>query len=476
MNIDLSEQTDMDFKPTLYNVHEVLNQEIVGEYRARMSLFTNFVLADKFVLMSGPRSSGKTYISDHIRDYFLGDLEKGNGTAFSVTMGSKKAGWYQVDKINRASHVFIFELNQMPEDFIEVLKQWGEGKDASYKVTVQQGGIRTVQNYKLKKKPTVFCLADEQETKIGEQLLSRLTVIRTDSSISQNKRVMGYQAEEVRVRENPRKVDKELLNKLRAHVATMPPYRELIFKHPASDIFVKAIPPFFTDSRRDFPKYLENTFGITRFYWKERITAPVGKTKRMIFVTPSDMFLNHVVYGQTLVESALKCSPVQRDMIEIIKALDQPADRQTVQRNLRKIGYNISGYMCSRQLNELADIGYLEREKKSGVNYYTVGDLFNEFEFTVDWQEVIRTAKINIRKEFPEVADKYIAMYCTNPTVIHPFSGNVIKLNELKEQTLKLTKPKSDLASFIKEDKEKQIIKKIKEVEEEMEVVEEKIE
>jgi hypothetical protein len=150
-------------------------------------------------------------------------------------------------------------------------------------------------------------------------------------------------------------------------------------------------------------------------------------------------------------------------MIEIIKNFDAPIERSAIQRNLRKIGYNVSGHMCTRHLNELSDIGYLEKEKKGGAFIYTVGDLFNEFEFIVNWKNIIEETKKGIKEEFPEIADKYIEKYCTDPIiVIHPFSGKEVNLSELEEQKINLKEARNDLSSFIKEDIEKQTEKKIK--------------
>jgi UDP-2,3-diacylglucosamine pyrophosphatase LpxH len=129
------------------------------------------------------------------------------------------------------------------------------------------------------------------------------------------------------------------------------------------------------------------------------------------------------------------------------------------------------------EVNELSDIGYLEKEKKSKNSLYEIGDLFNEFEFTVDWKKVIEESKKNIKEEFPEIADKYIEKYCTYPiNVVHPFSGKLIDISKLEIQKLDLTETRNDLAAFIQsdEDKQKAKEKKAKKKEEEsIDIVEE---
>jgi hypothetical protein len=450
------EQADMDFKPNLHQVHKIIHTKIVGEYRSSMSIFTNFVLAGRFVMVYGPRASGKTYISEAIRDFFLGDMEKKTGTSYSMTMGSDKAPWYQIDLINQASHIFIFELNQVPKDFMEIIKRWGEDKTATYKTTISKGGARTVKPYRLEPRPVTFCLADEQYQEIGDQLSSRLTVIRTDSSISQNKAIMFDQAKRAKIRKMEYDVSNDTIVSMKDHIFTMPEMKNLLFKHPAADKFIESIPPFWTDCRRDFPKYLWNTYGITRFHWKERIRAQQGKDKFLIFVTPQDMYSNHIIYGKTLIDSSLKCNETQRDIIEILKKQEtnemfklgmKTAD---VQRFLRGMGNNVSTQMTTRYLNDLSNIGYLVKDEVK--KRYITGDLFNEFKFQINWKEVLEETKQTMLREFPEAAPAYIKKYIDDDVVLHPFSGKKVKLSELEVMKVDAMK-KDDLSSYFKEEK-----------------------
>ena len=78
MSIDLSDNADMSFKPNLSIVNKILDEDIVGEYESRLSLFTSWILSECRVIMSGPRSSGKTWISDHVKG-FIGELKTEEG-------------------------------------------------------------------------------------------------------------------------------------------------------------------------------------------------------------------------------------------------------------------------------------------------------------------------------------------------------------------------------------------------------------
>ena len=290
MSVDLSSVTDMSFVPNLYQVHLILDEEIVGENETRMALFTNWILAYRNVSMSGQRSSGKTYTTERVARL----LPDKNGL-YNLSKGSEKASWYQAEQLKAHSHIMVPELNKLSKDAKETLKDWGEGKPSQYKTVVFEGGIRRTQTYTLNCKPFVFCLADEEEMIIDEQLRSRLTIIRTDNSEQQNRAVTLQQAELAILPNNPKKQSEDLFKQMKHHIATLPPMTKIEFRHPAAGVFVECIPPYFTDCRRDFPKYLANTYGITRFYWKERMFIKKGDNL-VFFVTPEDMYYNHIIY------------------------------------------------------------------------------------------------------------------------------------------------------------------------------------
>lgn len=442
INIDLTKATDTSYKPSLYDVHRVLEEEVVGEQESRMSLFTNWILSERDVMMAGQRSSGKTFITDHVRS-FVGELEKSpRGQSLVLSSGSEKSAWYEADKLNKAKYIVVLELNKLPTEMKEVLKDWGEGKDSTYKTTIMSGGTRLTKSITLKRKPFVFCLADEQEMNVDAQLSARLTVIRTDNSITQNKNIMKHQAMLARLPTNPLKVDEEVKQKLVYHITTLPILDKYLWKNPAAELFIDSVPPFFTDCRRDFPKYLENAAGICRFYWKERLTMKINGDKEAYFITPQDMWLNHIIYGKTIINSALKCNNIEREMMGILQSADIPLKRVDVQKELKRRGMTLSSSMIARHLNTLVDLGYLEKDNVEGnkkVLQYTIGKMFEEFSFYIDWKTIIDYAYNSMRKLYPDIAEEYYKRYCKVPLVNHPFTNEVINLLEVKQEIIKTT-------------------------------------
>jgi len=436
VNINLTNATDNSFKPTLYDVNKVLDESVVGEYESRMALFTNWILSEKNVMMAGPRSSGKTFITDHIIS-FVGQFEKDDGgQCYILTSGSEKSAWYEADNMQNAKYVVVLELNKITQSAKEILKDWGEGKDSEYKTTVHLGGIRRTNTIKLKRKPFVFCLADEDELKIDAQLASRLTIIRTDNSITQNKAVMKHQAVISRQPDNPVHVDEEKKKQLSNHIKTLPDINTYEWKNPAAEMFTECIPPFFTDCRRDFPKYLANIAGICRFYWKDRLVGKINN-KEVYFITPQDMYLNHVIYGKALISSALKCNNIEREIMTLLQASKYPLIKKEIQKQLKKKGIPLSLNMISRHLNGLCDLGYIDKDvtvENKKILQYEIGQIFQDFAFEIDWQEVIEYTKNTMKELYPKYAEEYIKKYCDKPIVTHPFTGEKINLLDIKKE------------------------------------------
>jgi len=427
----------------LFDVHKIIDVYVVGESETCMATFTNWILACQNVNMTGQRSAGKTFITSNVAK-LLPDV---NGL-YNLSSGSDKSHWYQAEALNKHSHVMIPELNKLPKQALEILKDWGEYRASDYSVTIFEAGNRRVHKYKMPPKPFIFCLADEEELEIDEQLRSRLTIIRVDISEDQNIAVNYNQAQLAMLPNNPKIDNMNNFDEVKSHIANMPPWDVESFRHPAATEFVNSIPTTFTNCRRDFPKYLRNTFGITRFYHNDRISKDINildsnnklVTKKIFMVTPADMFYNHLIYGNILIESSLRCNAVERTIIKILKETGQPVSRDVIQAKIRLKGMNISAQMITRHLKELRNLGYVKNVevKKNTMAVYTVGELFKDFNFEVNWKEIIDICKTNIKKYYPEIADEYIKRFCEDPVVIHPYVGTEIKLLELNYEPKEL--------------------------------------
>jgi len=416
--VDMTCLANTDFKPNLYDVHKILETTVVGEHQTRLAIFSNWVLAEKYIMISGGSRSGKSWIKNAI-------IELIKERVYSIKQGSAKSGWRDAQEIQKASYIDIPELNQIPLDMLEVLKSWGEQKDAQYQVvdTLTRGMTK----YNLPYRPFVFCMADENSLKVPEELRYRLTEIRLSSDKIQNRMVLKHQAMLALLPENPKKIQDEEFNRMKDHLKYMPSFTENTFKHPASEILVDAIPDRFADCRTAFPIYLDNTYGIQRFYWKESIKGVIGKQKKPVwFVSPQSMWLNHVIFGNILINSSLKCTDLQKRILEIAQKYNAPFDRKYMQKEVHKMGIDLSSQMIVKHLDKMVEIGYLDKQAMGTT--WEVSDFFENFKFTINWKKVIETSVKNMKKYYPDYADEYIRLYCNNPTCVHPFTGETVNI------------------------------------------------
>lgn len=406
----------------LHDVNQVLDDRVVGEYNTRMSTFTIFILSKIPTYMSGPSAGGKTVLMDACIDCLM------PGDGVLIEGGSDKVIFEMQRDIKKAKYVVISELNKVNPMVIEIFKSWGEGKTFEYKRANVQGGYKP---FTLECRPFIFSRADESAdlVDIGAEFRSRLIELTVDGSQDQTKSIMSRQAEDV---ENPfdiKQVDHMRKACLRWHISNLPEYD--VYVNPAAGILREYIPTVFTTARRDFPKYIKNTEGIARFYHKDRMTVEINGMKTM-FVTPQDMFLNHFIFGNSLVQSALRCSPLEKGMLRVIS--DQgDSTKQHLQRFLRQEGVNSTLKNIEYHLKHLVDIGYVNVEKPGRENIYSISELYKEIvEINPNFKDVIDYAKDTMRsiEHYQPYADEYIERFCTpeNLVVKNPITGELINI------------------------------------------------
>lgn len=429
--LNLSEREFETFKQTrdsydwsLFDVNEILDDRVVGEYTTRMSTFTIFILSKIPTYMSGPSAGGKTVLMDACIDCLM------PGDGVLIEGGSDKVIFEMQRDIRNAKYVVITEINKVNPMVVEIFKSWGEGKTFEYKRAKVQGGYA---NFVLDCKPFIFSRADESAdlVDIGAEFRSRLIELTVDGSQGQTESIMDRQAENV---ENPfdiKRVDHLRKACLRWHISNLPEYD--VYVNPAAGILREYIPTVFTTARRDFPKYLKNTEGIARFYYKNRMSVTISG-QRTLFVTPQDMFLNHFIFGTSLVQSALRCSPLEKGMLRVIDK-EGESTKQHLQRYLRIDGVNSTLKNIENHLKHLVDIGYVNVEKPGKENLYSVSDLYKEIvEINPNFKDVIEYAKNTMQtvEHYQPYADEYIARFCSPDSMIvqNPITGESINILE----------------------------------------------
>lgn len=432
-------------KPTLYEIHKAFDNVVVGtqkgikgEHETRMVIFTSFVLGKNCVIIEGSRGAGKTAVMTVVSSFCPNPMV--------VDKASDKAH-IRNEALNESTHIIIPEINKVANSFIEALKDMGEGKATSYTVMDEFKRART---FTIDPKPFITSKADENNAELGEELVSRLITVKTNSSSEMNKEIVNYKFLKAQNPFEKSEVTTHDISVLQDYVKMLPDIGSIIFIYTPGVAMSKAIPSLFTDSRRDTDKYLNNTYGITMFHYYDRIKTVIeGQT--ILFVTPEDVWLNHIIIGKAIVRSALKCSEIEEKIIQILRAyktnnLHNPRMFvKDLHQTLHDNGFNPNVKTVTKYCKQLYNNGYIiENDDTKPTTYEPLAD-DKSYDFNIDWADVVEECGNFMKDNYPELANEYIERFCTNPTTTHPFTGKKVEiLNwEAKGEKLKIKRTKT---------------------------------
>ncbi len=473
-------EVKQDYVPSLYDIHKSLDviksgryNGIKGEHYTRMITFTSFVMGKNSVILEGQRSSGKSNIMEVVGTYCknLAVIDRASDKAHKRN-----------EQLNKASHVMVPEANKVDNSFVEALKDWGEGKATTYTVLDEYKNART---FTLNPRPFITSRADENDMYLGEELISRLITLKTDSSVQMNKNVITSKFQKA---QNPFKKDQisdDATKGYQEYVKSLPDIYDMEFIYCPGKTMSGAIPSLFSDARRDTDKYLKNTYGIALFHYNDRMVREING-KRVLFITPADIWYNHIIFGDALIRSALKCSDTERFIIDILKthAKENTHSPDMRVRDIHQVlienGITASMGTVDNYCKNLFSNGYIVRnESKRPYTYETSKDHFR-FEFNIDWKEIVEESKTFMKNSFPEYADEYIRRFCTDPIkVIHPFDGtekNVLEWEDPEKDIhgIKKKKQRGLPISDNKTDKKEKVLQDVKDGKKDMEELSEK--
>ncbi|MDD3040568.1 hypothetical protein [Bacteroides sp.] len=411
------------YVPTLWDVNLLLDNYIVGEEFNRLSVFSLLILAGLPTYISGDSGAGKTQLMDaNSKTVLPGEFLMMEQSSDKAIFDPQKQ--YQIKK---AKFVAFPELNKISKNFaiVEVLKTWGEGKDAKYERSILG---RSTQKIDLPCRPFIFSRATESAdtTPVPAELMTRVAEFTVDSSKGQTQTVMTRIAEDLESPWDIQQMNMVEQAKIRWYVSHLPEFDYYI--NPAASCLVEYVPAMFAASRRDFKKYLRNINGITRFHHNDRITM-VKDGKVAIFSAPIDLFYNHLIFGNTLIRSSMRCNEIEKHIIKIVENLTQ-ATKQDIQRELRECNINTTINNIETHLKSLTDIGYLMSEREGRELLFLITDFYKEFEIKPDFDKIVNYTKETMKKNphYAEIADEYIERFCdpSKMMIVNPFNGNEI--------------------------------------------------
>lgn len=425
--LDLSEEEYQEFLekrdsyiPTLYDVNRILDDMIVCEYTSRMSVFLTYILAKQNVYVSGLSGSGKSQIMKGVTSLVMPkDLCFING-------GSEKNLLERKNDINKCKWLVISEINKVDSMLtIEYLKSAAENVVYTY----DRGGINKC-HIELLPKSWIISRADESATTnpIGVEMMSRLVEIVTDSSAEQTLNILNRKADNYKF---PLKINKmDMVKKacLRWHISQIPEVDVCV--NPAADLLADIIPTVFVSARRKYDQYAINCEAMAKFHWKNRMMVDING-KKILFVSPIDVWQVHLIFGQHLIDAALQISSIQKLIMKIIIE-EGPSTKQEVQRYLRTYSLNLATKVIETHLSHLNDLGYVVVDKPSKELVYTHTDFFKHFDLNPDMQKIVDCCKHTMLTEpdYQPFAEEYIERFCNpdNMHVLNPFTGECVDI------------------------------------------------
>lgn len=419
-------------RPQLYDINLMMDDFIVGEEFNRLSVFTVHILADGCVYISGDSGAGKTQLMEAVAKTLL------PGKYLIIGQCSDKAIYEKAYQIKKCTHVAFPELNKIANNpnVIETMKSWGEGKDADYDRSKMGNSLQHVE---LPRRPFIFSRATESSVSnpVPGELYTRVAEFAVDSSIDQTRAVMHRVAEDV---ENPfdiKRIDKVQAASYKYYVSNLPKYDYYI--NTAAGCLVEYVPAMFAASRRDYKKYLENTGGISRFYHNDRLTFDKDG-KSCLMVAPLDVFYNHIIFGQTLIRSAMRCNEVEKTIIKLVEEGHGGLTKQEIHAGLRENNINTTMTNVSTYLASLTDIGYLDTRKEGTNNIYTVTSFYKGFEIEPDFHKIIEymVDRVTTNAHYDSIADKFVSEYCDKESIggIDPFTGDIVDIFTYKFESV----------------------------------------
>lgn len=446
-----------DLRQYFYNVEKEIDEKIVfapviGEDENCLISTLAFAIEKIPVVIQGYAGSGKTQIMEAVQNLIPQDKQ------ITIKVGSGKFVWYQMKAINEKEYVIVSEYQKAAGDFLEVLKDWGEQRNAQYTVTdvtkrdPDDPDADRVRVKDLPFKPFLTSKAYEnKDAKITEELGRRVIQLFTNSSVPMNERILEFKlACKSKKSHELRTMADDQIEMLKMHLDEVMNLPEYEVKNPGAPALIEYVPKIFRISCSLIGYYLKIVDAITKYNFKHRMVVD----NKYLISTLEDNYLAWMIYGPSFVESCLDMNVLGRQILSVFpgnssqKRLEgayEPLMEETLCETetielLRAKGIILKRTEVRQKLIELMLTGYIDEYNGSGSknsakrHYKTHLAQILLDDNAVDWHKINEIIKSEITSNFPEVSEEYINRYCQDPIItIHPMSGQEISLLEAKE-------------------------------------------
>ena len=411
---------------------------ILGEDELALTACLSYLLEDTNFVIKAYSGTGKTVIMDAI--FALLPEE------FTHTMEhlSETAVWYEAEKINRSRFVAIPEAQKLPEPVMEVIKTWGDGRNAFRKRT--DVTIGTTVETRLNAKYVFMCVAVENtkgSSYFDAELERRCMIMHTNPTVKQTERVVKHKLLDAAAPKSFLSTMKdEEIEGLKTHILDVVVARDeeeaIVMKNPCAPFLFEAIPSAFPVSRSKVQYLLKLINAVARFYPDEILRVEQDGVKYGL-VTPKHNWLGLRIYLDSFVSECLHMPSHGTDILKLFPdtRLDRFgfADSDTVRMSTNEIkkAAKAAGLPFTKIepiLGALIMTGFLEMDEDKGKKVYYKSALIDEPVSKIKWSELIEETKEFVREKWPKVAGEYNGRYCSGIKIVDPFDGHDFELGE----------------------------------------------
>jgi energy-coupling factor transporter ATP-binding protein EcfA2 len=473
----IMEITDLDdaelltnYKPNIFDIHRYFEnyiergkyKPIVGNYEARTTIALLFPLRGVSVVVKGPAGSGKSTIIKCASQLIWGEgVFENKVKEVLYIAGSSDKGLLTDSLASRIAHVcshcVVPELqNAVANERVEaIIKLWTEGEAYHYVRGANAGTIN--REITLKPLPILTSIATENKytQMLGEEMERRFMPFYTIAKGELNKQIHQTKAD------SWAKCDEDLINMtdsdktdLRLHLQQSANLKDKV-KNPSALYMKDSIPSGYVVSNSMIEYWFELVAAVSKFYHTERMfyVSPKGRQSYLL-CTPADNWTAWKLGGAAIVFASMNVPDLGREIIEMLpmrdmNCLDAGETLNEVVDELQGLGIERTKKQVQQIMKALESVNYAKRDDYQHEKFYRTKSY--DFSISVNWPECIEATKKAIKELYPEIAKNYIHEFCSDPTVIDPFTDKKIKLMDVPYEKPDIPKQKEiiDLRKYI---------------------------
>jgi len=372
------------------------HEGVVGE-KNNAILSTFALIMKRYFGVEGPSGSGKSFVVNKAVK-LMSDL------VYTMELSSNTAESYNADEINRHEIIYIPELQKAMGNknaiMIELIKNLSEGRDA--KRLVRDQDMRQNVLYRITSgKGIAYTLALENIYKKDVELSRRVFQLYTDMSKKHTDEILKSKAKgRFMTEEEKTRITPQELEALKKHALTCIRLDFQNYINPFSEYLDSTIPR--ENKARSFDDHL---FGLmnasAKFHYHERLVSEGN-----IFLNLQDAYLINELYARQFLLSVLRIPILGEQILEYFSEQQSTSGVTDIYHKLRGENSGITSAVVQDALDDLANVGFLEKRGKTGP--YSIGRRSLASESSIDWQASFRDGYEKMKDKFPGLIDDWL--------------------------------------------------------------------